>query len=298
MACQMKGESRMYSKEPERLTNERYLGTQFPVQMYSQLITGSVGMHWHEFYELCFIVRGKGTNVVNGKAILLEPGCLFLLTPADFHEIAHDPTDLPIELFNVVFSEELLSEGLRDLVYMQRDSCSIKEDESNRPEVEQEYRLIGAELEHRRTGYQVLIRGALERIVVSWIRGLERGELSNLNGEAGATQPSAMMQKAMNYIRYHFRDPLTLEDAARHARLAPNYFSDCFRKMTGIAFQNYLQELRLSFASSLLRASSLPVTDICYASGFRTLTHFERVFKRKYGHSPRAYRKELGTHLN
>jgi AraC-like DNA-binding protein len=83
-----------------------------------------------------------------------------------------------------------------------------------------------------------------------------------------------------------------LEDASKQARLAPNYFSDVFRRATGISFQHYLQELRISFARSLLRASSLPVTDICYASGFRTLTHFERVFKQKYGLTPRAYRQE------
>ncbi|WJH33318.1 helix-turn-helix domain-containing protein [Paenibacillus sp. CC-CFT747] len=56
-------------------------------------------------------------------------------------------------------------------------------------------------------------------------------------------------------------------------------------------FQAYLQHLRLTFAVSLLSASRLTITEVCHISGFQTLTHFERVFKSRYGVSPRRYQK-------
>jgi transcriptional regulator GlxA family with amidase domain len=54
-------------------------------------------------------------------------------------------------------------------------------------------------------------------------------------------------------------------------------------------------DLRLEFARSLLRASPLPVSEVCYVSGFNTLTHFEKMYKRKFGHSPRASRSAAPT---
>jgi AraC-like DNA-binding protein len=52
----------------------------------------------------------------------------------------------------------------------------------------------------------------------------------------------------------------------------------------------------LRFAKSLLSVSNLPVTDICYAAGFQTLSHFERAFKREFGRSPSAWRSVAIAH--
>lgn len=56
-------------------------------------------------------------------------------------------------------------------------------------------------------------------------------------------------------------------------------------------FQVYVKEARLQFAKSLLGTTTLPITDICFASGFNTLPYFERAFKQKFAVSPRDYRK-------
>jgi YesN/AraC family two-component response regulator len=58
-------------------------------------------------------------------------------------------------------------------------------------------------------------------------------------------------------MQHHFRENLSLQDVARQVQLAPNYFSECFRKSVGVSYQYYLQELRISFARTLLRASAL-----------------------------------------
>ncbi|WP_374701656.1 helix-turn-helix domain-containing protein [Paenibacillus tyrfis] len=47
----------------------------------------------------------------------------------------------------------------------------------------------------------------------------------------------------------------------------------------------------MTFAKSLLAASDLPVTEVCHASGFNTLTHFERSFKKRFGCPPSGLRK-------
>jgi AraC-like DNA-binding protein len=77
--------------------------------------------------------------------------------------------------------------------------------------------------------------------------------------------------------------------------LSANYFSECFHRVVGTPFQTYLADTRLEFAKALLGVSQLSVTEVCYASGFNTLAHFERMFKRKYGHTPSRYRRECAA---
>ena len=64
---------------------------------------------------------------------------------------------------------------------------------------------------------------------------------------------------------------------------------------TGKGFREYLTELRLTDAASLLRYSELSVTEIAYSVGFCESNYFSNVFKKQYGISPKDYRKN-GTH--
>jgi transcriptional regulator GlxA family with amidase domain len=94
----------------------------------------------------------------------------------------------------------------------------------------------------------------------------------------------------VSYVDRHFREPLTLADAAAQAHLSANYFSERFRQYTGTSFQTYLQERRLRFARSLLASTSLPVTEVCHAAGFHNLSHFGRAYRQRYGVSPSGRR--------
>jgi len=64
---------------------------------------------------------------------------------------------------------------------------------------------------------------------------------------AEMTTQQRQIRTALVYIHHHFREQLTLNDVAGHARLSPSYFSECFHRTTGSSFQRYLQELRLRF---------------------------------------------------
>ncbi|MGZ3584814.1 MAG: helix-turn-helix transcriptional regulator, partial [Ktedonobacterales bacterium] len=84
--------------------------------------------------------------------------------------------------------------------------------------------------------------------------------------------------------------PLFLSSVAQQVHLNPTYFSECFHQEIGVTFHEQLRSLRLQFARSLLTMTPLSITDIAMASGFSTLTHFERVFHQHCGMTPSNYR--------
>ncbi|WP_439680656.1 helix-turn-helix domain-containing protein [Embleya sp. MST-111070] len=99
------------------------------------------------------------------------------------------------------------------------------------------------------------------------------------------------VDSALSFIREKFADnELTLGLAARAAHMSKYHFSRTFKKRTGHRFIDFVTELRMELARSLLLESELPVADICLRVGYRDLSHFQRTFKATYSLSPSVFR--------
>ena len=109
--------------------------------------------------------------------------------------------------------------------------------------------------------------------------------------ELQASREHPAIRKARELVEERFRDPeLALADAAAAANMSLTHFSRLFQKKAGIPFTRYVQARRINEARLLLADPGKTVTDICFACGFNSLTHFNRVFRRSTGASPRHFR--------
>lgn len=99
--------------------------------------------------------------------------------------------------------------------------------------------------------------------------------------------------RARQFIQDHQTDDLSLAEVARAVNTSTFYFCKLFKKATGLNFTEYLSQLRIERAKNLLLNPNLRVSEIAYETGFRTLTHFNRVFKQITNQSPSSYRKRL-----
>jgi AraC-like DNA-binding protein len=83
-----------------------------------------------------------------------------------------------------------------------------------------------------------------------------------------------------------FYDDWSLDRAAARAGLSRRRFSELFRAHAGETFLDRLSTLRLEHAADLLRQSQHSVTGVAFSCGYRDLSHFYRVFRRRYGCPP------------
>ncbi len=67
-----------------------------------------------------------------------------------------------------------------------------------------------------------------------------------------------------------------------------------FRDAFGVTPHRYLVELRTIHAARLLAQTRTPVTDVCYGSGFDSMSRFDPAFRAAYGCTPSQYRKRHG----
>lgn len=112
--------------------------------------------------------------------------------------------------------------------------------------------------------------------------------MKSINGNHGA-EP-VRIWKARSFIEAHASEELSLGKVARAANTSPNYFSEKFKEATGTNFVKYVARTRFEKARALLRETDLRVSEIAFATGFQSLSQFNRTFKKLSGKNPTAYR--------
>lgn len=101
---------------------------------------------------------------------------------------------------------------------------------------------------------------------------------------------SRRIRNVEEYIDQHFQQEIRLKTLSDIAGMTPAAFSRFFRTHTGKTVSDYIIDIRLGYAARLLVDSSTNVAEICYSCGFHNISNFNRIFKRKKGCSPTAFR--------
>lgn len=103
-----------------------------------------------------------------------------------------------------------------------------------------------------------------------------------------------ILYDAINYMKQHLSERVTLEETARQVGFSPNYFSKVFKDEMGCTFSHYLSKLRINRSKALLLVSKLSLREICDAVGYEEQSYFIKVFTRFTGVTPGKFRKRGG----
>ncbi|MFW2490247.1 response regulator transcription factor [Clostridium chromiireducens] len=98
---------------------------------------------------------------------------------------------------------------------------------------------------------------------------------------------------AKAYINNNFMNNITLNEVAEHVQLNTSYFSNLFKKESGMNFSDYLLNIRLKRAKRLLRDPTIRVYEVGTMVGYEDAVSFGRAFKKKVGMSPKEYRNTV-----
>lgn len=103
----------------------------------------------------------------------------------------------------------------------------------------------------------------------------------------------ANLEKILHMMQKTVETPLALDALARHAGLSERQFARVFHRAAGEAPMVYYRKLRLNHAKQLLFQSDMAVSEIAFASGFRSISAFSRCFTAEFGRSPRKLLVDL-----
>ena len=107
---------------------------------------------------------------------------------------------------------------------------------------------------------------------------------------SGSFKNSISLSNVCAYISEHFTQDLSLESISEYAGFSKYHFERIFREYTGVTFYQYLLQMRINYAQTLLSNPELSVTDISDQAGFASCTAFTRAFKKSTGYPPSQFR--------
>jgi AraC-like DNA-binding protein len=117
---------------------------------------------------------------------------------------------------------------------------------------------------------------------------------------AANTQPvDKRIARAIGLLQAEPAKPWTVQQLARAVGLSRAAFARRFSAVTGRAPRQFLNELRLGLAVSLLESTDDSLAEVALHVGYASEFAFSRAFKRKHGLAPGSFRRQQqGAHVN
>lgn len=254
---------------------------------YNQTVAhAALDDHRHDgAMEICLLVRGRQTYVVDGRAYELKGGDVFLTHPGEVHSTGSRPQEKGVLYWLILGLPRrggslpgpgggALARALRTLPRRHfRGDVSLREhcDAIMRLQLGPDGALRAAALWHEVSGF-------LLRIIA-----LASGEASGTGG--------ASLRPVLEHIERHLDGPLPLAELAAKAKLSLPRFKARFRDEFGLPPADYVLRARVVRAEQLLRETDFAVTRIAHDLGFSSSQYFATVIKRYTRLSPRALRR-------
>lgn len=231
--------------------------------------------HSHLYYEMLLYSPFKGHIIVNGQKIEIKEPTAVLITPADFHSTVALGGGEYIKLY---CHSDILSAD------KERYHPSYLRDDGNG--------LISKLFE---SAWKNKDNHNYLKTLMS-LAAMEITEFGKRLKSPAVAVGGSLVSKAMGIINENFSEDITLISVAKTLHVSPQHLSAVFSKTAGVSFNKYLTDKRLRYAATLLSSGDINVTEACFSSGYRNLSHFVRSFKNMFGVSPGVYGKDKHRH--
>ena len=247
-------------------------------------IKGYHALHWHNYFEIEYVIKGSGKEIINGKEYEIKLGLFYFLLPTDYHEVY---LDSDVEIINITFDYPMLSSNLSQDICMANEDFVFVLSGEDHSKMLCLLNMMIYDFNHHDKYYEVNIHNLLQTILITAIRNSQ----TFLTSETKKVD-NRIVLPALNYINLHFKENPRLEQVAKAVFCSPAYFSKIFKQSTGKTFYEYITSMKISFAKKLILTYQYSMIDVCFLSGFTSVNNFMRVFKQQVQMSPSAFKKE------
>lgn len=234
--------------------------------------------HFHPYYVLGVVERGRRRLVIGGAEYVAGPGDLVLFQPEEPHacgQLGEQRLDwrsinVPAEVM------ERAAEAVTGRRFRPRFVPSVQPRSELAGLVKEVWRLLAGERREFRKEEAFL---------------LLIGRLLELCGDCPPEPPQVRpeIQTVCRYLEEHCAERITLEELSGLAGLSKYHLLRCFTRQKGITPYRYLETVRVSRAKALLEQGAPPL-EAALRSGFADQSHFNRFFKTLIGLTPSQYR--------
>ena len=247
--------------------------------------------HYHDSYEVYLQLEGKRYIFYDNVCYTMERGDLAVFPPFVIHYAESREVDY-YERYVLNIREEamyaILNQEETHLLMSRLNAGIIHLSESQLKELCYYYK--NAESSLKNTGF--LAQKLLFSAVLQLLMYVVKCQGEEPQAKEGRNRISAPVIQALNYINMHYQEEMTLDRIAEVVSVSKYHFSRSFKNITGATVLEYLNNVRLTKAHSLLIYTDATIGEIAEKTGFGSTTNLTRAFKKAYGMSPTKFRKK------
>lgn len=254
--------------------------------------------HYHPELELIYIKEGKGKRTIGDKSESFSSGEIVFVGSNLPHEWKNsdedfgNPAALNYHSIVAYFNKEVFSKDFYNLKESNKIKSLIKK-AGRGIRVTGETRIVIAKkmeaLLQKKDFERIL--GLMEILhLLSISDDLECILYEGYKGSITEEIPDRL-SSVFNYVTTNYNEDISLNTVSKIAHLTPPAFCRMFKQKTRRCFFSYLNEVRISNACKILTESNYNVSEVAFNCGYRTLSNFNKFFKKSTGLSPKAYRE-------
>ena len=251
--------------------------TQPVIEIAKKEHQSDVAAHGHgNFYEIEFVISGGGYCRLNEMEYQAKPGAMFLSTPYDIHSVKNSNACI----YCLSFDESSIVPEYQNILFNTKIRYAQFE---NIHKIITLFELLMKEAENKKDHFTLNNEKNLVNLIIAeFIRTAEIDSNS---------VPITLIQDIVRYVRIYACEPITLESVSKTFNISSSHLSRLFKKHIGENFKQYLINLRLDRAKTLLSQTEMSVTNVCFETGFLNVGNFLRRFKEEFGVTPNKYRE-------
>lgn len=263
--------------------------------------------HWHKYIEILYILTGKMVAIVQGDAYHLSVGDILIVNSEDIHmtKTYGDKTEyillqIPAVQLQAYFPDFRLLRFQTMIPGPAHPGIvppGTVHPESAHPEPGQATAKSPGHIlmemldifQEKADGYPLIFSAKLYELLYCLYRGYSRWCVSGT--QASENRNFSRIAEMIDWIYEHYREPLSLDEAAAHAGFSREYFCRIFKKCTGQTFLEYVNGVRAMKLYEEMGNSEESITSLMEKHGITNYKVFLQTFRKLYGDTPRGLRK-------
>ncbi len=257
-------------------------------------------IHFHPEFEINYIANAGGAKRVVGdhlstigdlELVMVGPGLYHGWENQDnqkgtIHEIT---IQFPGDLFGEVLNKNILK-PIREL--FRNAERGVAFSRQTILQVEEKIHSLS-----KKTGFDSYME--LQSLLYDLSISRDQKLLTNLSFQrSNDFHNNERIEKLHNYIKENYNKKIKLQEMAQLLNMSVVSFTRLIRQHTGKSFVDFLNEMRLGFATRMLIESNKSVSEICFECGFNNISNFNRIFKKKQGVTPTLFRESFNGMKN
>ena len=231
-------------------------------------------------FDITYIVKGRTRYTINGESYELKAGDLICMGEGDVIEEAVTYPHSLMQCYTIRFTEKYPQPGVtRDTLFPLINHVGLRQD------VIDLFRELTVNWNEQQNGYMMKTQALLMLILCR----LAEIILYNVDSAPGDFR----VNRIIRYISMHYSEKLTVKNLSRQVHLDSDYFGQLFKRETGMMVHQYITQVRIQKAESMLQNGNCKIHEAAQNCGFSDTFHFYKSFRALRGFPPsRCIRKK------